>query len=56
MTDSRGFWKVAAIVAAATVGDGFFALPFVFAQAGWLLCLLYIIILGAMVIAAGGPT
>lgn len=49
MTDARGFWRVAAIVAAATVGDGVFALPFAFAQAGWLLCLGYIVVLGAMV-------
>ncbi|HVO28665.1 MAG TPA: aromatic amino acid transport family protein [Candidatus Paceibacterota bacterium] len=48
----RRFWKVAAIVAAATVGDGVFALPFVFYQAGWLLCLLYLAVLGAMVAVA----
>ncbi len=60
MTNSRdvriskgnGFWKVAAIVTAATVGDGVFALPYVFAQAGWLLCIGYIIVLGAIVITA----
>lgn len=52
MASTRGFWKVAAIVTAATVGDGVFALPFVFAQSGWLLCLVYIAILGAIVVAA----
>jgi len=41
-----------AIVTAATVGDGVFALPFVFQQAGWLLCLAYLAVLGAIVISA----
>ena len=45
----RGLWKIAAIVTAATVGDGVFALPFVFYQAGWLLCLCYLVVLGAIV-------
>ena len=52
MFGSRGFWEISAIIAAATVGDGVFALPFVFSQAGWLLCLIYIAILGAIVVAA----
>src|ERR1039458_8892575 len=51
-SSSHGFWKVAAIVAAATVGDGVFALPFVFAQAGWLLCIGYIVILGTILVIA----
>ena len=46
------FLKVAAIVTAATVGDGVFALPFVFYKAGWLLGLCYLAILGAMVVLA----
>lgn len=44
--------RVAAIVAAATVGDGVFALPYVFAQAGWLLGLFYLVVLAALVSAA----
>jgi amino acid permease len=47
-----GSFKVAAIVAAATVGDGIFALPYVFYQSGWLLGLLYLIVLGVFVSAA----
>ena len=42
----------AAIVAAATVGDGVFALPFVFYRAGWALGLAYLLILGVVVVAA----
>jgi amino acid permease len=45
-------WKVAGIVAAATVGDGVFALPFVFYEAGWLLGIIYLAVLGAMVVLA----
>ena len=44
--------KIAALVAAATVGDGVFALPFVFYQAGWLLGLAYLLVLSAFVIVA----
>lgn len=47
-----GFWKVAAIVTAATVGDGVFALPFVFLQSGWLLSIAYMLVLGAIVVSA----
>jgi amino acid permease len=39
-------------VAAATVGDGVFALPYVFYHAGWLLCLFYLAALSAIVIMA----
>jgi amino acid permease len=49
---SGGFFKVAAIVAAATVGDGVFALPFVFYKDGWLLGLFYLIVLAGFVSAA----
>lgn len=45
-------WKVAGIVAAATVGDGVFALPFVFYQAGWLIGIIYLVVLGALVVLA----
>jgi amino acid permease len=45
-------WKVAGIVAAATVGDGVFALPFVFYEAGWLVGIFYLVVLGAMVVLA----
>lgn len=44
------FWKVPAIIVAATIGDGIFALPYVFSQAGWLLGMLYIAFLAAIVI------
>jgi tyrosine-specific transport protein len=47
-----GSWRVAAIVAAATIGDGVFALPFIFYQAGWLTTLLYLIVLAVLVSAA----
>jgi len=44
--------KIAAIVAAATVGDGIFALPYVFYHSGWLVCLFYLVALGAVVVMA----
>ncbi len=47
-----GFLKVAAIVAAATVGDGVFALPYLFYQSGWLVSLFYLIVLAVFVSAA----
>ncbi len=40
---------VAAIVAAATVGDGIFALPYVFYRAGWLLSIGWLLALAAFV-------
>jgi len=49
---SNSFWRVAAIVTAATVGDGVFALPFVFLQSGWLLSIAYMLVLGAIVVSA----
>ena len=52
MGNSRRFWEVAAILTAATVGDGIFALPFVFLKSGWLLGLLYLAILAAIVTGA----
>lgn len=45
-------FKIAGLVAAATVGDGIFALPYIFAQAGWLLCLVYMAALAGLVILA----
>ena len=48
----NNFFKVAAIIAAATVGDGIFALPYVFSRAGWLLGLFYLAGLGALVVLA----
>ena len=44
--------KSSLIITAATIGSGVFALPYVIAQAGWLLALAYYVILGAMVTAA----
>lgn len=45
-------FKVAGLVAAATVGDGIFALPYIFQKSGWLLCLFYMVALGGLVILA----
>jgi amino acid permease len=52
MMRKEGFMKIAAIVAAATVGDGIFALPFIFYQAGWLLSIFYLIVLAILVSTA----
>ena len=52
MERNIGFWKVAAILAAATLGDGVFALPFVFIQSGWLLSILYLLALATIVVTA----
>ncbi len=41
--------RTAAIVAAATIGDGVFALPFVFYEAGWVAGLFYLVVLGIFV-------
>jgi amino acid permease len=49
---SKNVMKIAAIVAAATVGDGVFALPYVFYHAGWLVCLIYLAALGVIVVMA----
>jgi hypothetical protein len=43
-------WKSSLIITAATIGSGVFALPYVVAQAGWLLTLGYFIALGAVVV------
>lgn len=48
----EGFFKVAAIIVAATVGDGVFALPYVFQQSGWLLGLFYLAALAGIVSVA----
>lgn len=52
MTTPRQFLKVAAIVAAATIGSGVFALPYIVAEAGWLLALFYFIAFAALISAA----
>ncbi len=46
------FFEVAGIVAAATVGDGVFALPYIFYSAGWLLSIAYLAILTVFVSTA----
>jgi hypothetical protein len=48
----KNFLKIAAILAAATVGDGVFALPYVFQQSGWLLGIFYLALLTAIVVIA----
>ncbi len=45
-------FEIAGIVAAATVGDGVFALPYVFYNAGWLTGIFYLLILAGFVITA----
>ncbi len=49
---SRRHVKVAAIIAAATIGDGVFALPYVFRESGWAVGLFYLAALSAVVITA----
>src|SRR5271170_2025604 len=49
---SKNFLKIAAILAAATIGDGIFALPYVFKESGWLLGLFYLALLTAIVVVA----
>jgi len=49
---SKKTFIIAAIVAAATVGDGIFALPYIFYTAGWLVSLCYLLVLAAIVIMA----
>jgi amino acid permease len=51
LTLKSNFVKSALIITAATIGSGAFALPYVVAQAGWLLTLIYFAALGAIVIA-----
>jgi amino acid permease len=46
-----GPWKIPAIIVAATIGDGIFALPYVFSQAGWLLGIAYLAFLAAIIVA-----
>lgn len=52
MVTFRQFLNVAAIIAAATIGSGVFALPYVVAHAGWLLAIFYFIVLAVIVSAA----
>jgi amino acid permease len=52
MKQSSQFFEIAGIVAAATVGDGVFALPYVFYTAGWLLGIFYLAILATFIITA----
>jgi amino acid permease len=47
-----GSIKSSLIITAATIGSGVFALPYVIAQAGWLVTLGYFVVLGAVVITA----
>jgi amino acid permease len=49
---SKKSFTIAAIVAAATVGDGVFALPYIFYHAGWLVGLCYLVLLAAIVVMA----
>jgi amino acid permease len=49
---SKKSFTIAAIVAAATVGDGVFALPYIFYSAGWLVSICYLLVLAAIVIMA----
>ena len=46
------FFEVAGIVAAATVGDGVFALPYIFYTSGWLVSIFYLVVLGILVTTA----
>lgn len=41
--------KSSLIITAATIGSGMFALPYVIAQSGWLLTLIYFAVLGAII-------
>ena len=54
MTIQKIDWSVKPplIIAAATIGSGMFALPYVVAQAGWVLTLAYFVVLGVVVVAA----
>lgn len=47
---SSSAWKIPAIIVAATIGDGIFALPYIFSQVGWLLGVVYLAILGAIIV------
>lgn len=47
-------FEIPALIAAATVGDGVFALPYVFMRAGWLTVLLYLVGLAGLVVLAHG--
>jgi amino acid permease len=51
MNKAKGFF-IAAIVAAATIGEGVFALPYIIQTAGWLLTLCYFMVLIAAVSVA----
>ena len=46
---NKSLWKISAIILAATIGEGVFALPYVFYQSGWLLSLAYLAVLAAVV-------
>lgn len=50
--DSFRFWRTAAIIVAATIGEGVFALPYIFQQAGWLVGICYLAVLATVVIVA----
>ncbi len=52
MAAFRQFLKIAAIVAAATIGTGVFALPYIVASAGWILAACYFVVFAAIISAA----
>jgi amino acid permease len=52
MRSFRSSLAIVAIVAAATIGEGIFALPYTFSQAGWLTGIIYLFALAAVVIIA----
>jgi len=52
MPTFRQFFKIAAVVAAATIGSGVFALPYVIVRAGWLVVIFYFIAFIAVISAA----
>ena len=52
MGASRRFFKIVAIIAAATIGSGVFALPYIIANAGWLLIIFYFIAFAIVISAA----
>lgn len=51
MSALRGVFRNAGVLAATTVGAGVFSLPYVFAQAGWLVGVSYLVVLSALIVA-----
>ncbi len=52
MSPLKSFTKEAGLVAAATLGAGIFALPYVFLRAGWATSLFYLAVFSAVIISA----